>query len=143
MITSDPSGANVSINGQPVGTTPYVAHVASKKDMDLEISKPGYKTAKLSDSTHFRKGWETWSFVAYVIPMGVDMASGAAWGHDQTMIAAHLEPDGAPSPVAAEESPAAGSKLASTVPTMASSATAPPANAGPAFAPNAVGKPAN
>ncbi|MBF6560805.1 MAG: hypothetical protein IVW56_10975 [Candidatus Binataceae bacterium] len=49
------------------------------------------------DDASFRWGYEIWSFVEFVIPMGVDMADGAAWGHDQ-MIAAHLEPLPPPRP---------------------------------------------
>ncbi len=144
MITSDPTGASVSINGQPMGTTPYVARVASSKDLDVELSKPGYKTTKISDPTSMRKGWEAWSFVAYVIPMGVDMASGAAWGHNQTMLAAHLEPDSPPPP--AVRSPA---MPAAEVPAPAIAANASPAIAAPsapadkAPAPDATKKPAN
>ncbi len=92
MVSSDPSGANVSINGQQTGTTPYVTTVPSSQNLQIEVSKPGYQTASVTDDANFRWGYEIWSFVEFVIPMGVDMADGAAWGHDQTMVAAHLEP---------------------------------------------------
>lgn len=99
MVSSEPSGANVSVNGQQEGTTPYVANVPSSRDLQIQLSKPGYEPITVADNTSFRWGYEIWSFVDFVIPMGVDMADGAAWGHDQTMVAAHLNPV-AESPVA-------------------------------------------
>lgn len=108
MINSDPSGANVSINGQQTGTTPYVTTVPSSQDLQIEVSKPGYQTANVDDKTNFRWGYEIWSFVEFIIPMGVDLADGAAWGHQQTMIAAHLEPanvTGAAAPTPAPSAP--------------------------------------
>ncbi len=92
MITSHPSGANVSINGQQEGTTPYVTNVPSSENLKIEISKAGYQTDTVTDDTSFRWGYEIWSFIEWVIPLGIDMADGAAWGHDQTMVATHLEP---------------------------------------------------
>jgi PEGA domain len=92
MITSYPAGAKVSLNGQNQGTTPYVANVPSSQDLDIQLSKPGYQAASIKDDTSLRWGYEIWSFVAFVIPLGVDMADGAAWGHDQTMVAAHMDP---------------------------------------------------
>lgn len=92
MVSSEPSGANVSVNGQQEGTTPYVANVPSSRDLQIQLSKPGYEPITVADNTSFRWGYEIWSFVDFVIPMGVDMADGAAWGHDQTMVAAHLNP---------------------------------------------------
>ncbi|MGH7986876.1 MAG: PEGA domain-containing protein [Candidatus Binataceae bacterium] len=92
MVSSDPSGANVSINGQKEGTTPYVTTVPSSKDLQIEVNKPGYQTATINDDVDFRWGYEIWSFIEWIIPMGVDMADGAAWGHQQTMVATHLEP---------------------------------------------------
>jgi hypothetical protein len=91
MVSSDPSGADVSINGQHAGTTPYVTTVPSSQDLHIEVSKAGYQPASIDDKTNFRWGYEIWSFVEFVIPMGVDLADGAAWGHQQNMVAAHLE----------------------------------------------------
>ena len=126
MVSSDPSGANVSINGQQTGTTPYVTTVPSSQDLHIEVSKPDYQTASITDGTSIRWGYEIWSFIEFVIPLGVDLADGAAWGHDQTMIAAHLEP----LPQAAATTPATGAPEA---PGSASAGTpAPAASATPA-----------
>ncbi len=126
MITSDPAGAKVSLNGQNQGTTPYVANVPSSQDLDIQLSKPGYQAVSIKDDTSFRWGYEIWSFVEFVIPLGVDMADGAAWGHDQTMVAAHMDP---------VVSPLAGSQPAPTAPAATPGTTTPAAPTPPAAAP--------
>lgn len=92
MISSDPVGADVKINGQSNGKTPYVATFPSSKDLQIRVTKDGYQPQEVTDATSFRWGYEIWSFLCYIIPMGIDMADGAAWGHDQTMLAVHLDP---------------------------------------------------
>lgn len=126
MVSSDPSGANVSINGQQTGTTPYVTTVPSSQDLHIEVSKPDYQTASITDDTSIRWGYEIWSFIEFVIPLGVDLADGAAWGHDQTMIAAHLEP----LPQAAATAPATGAPK--TAGSASAGTPAPAASATPA-----------
>jgi hypothetical protein len=92
MVNSDPLGAQVTINNQDVGTTPYDAKLPSDQVLHVHVSKAGYQPQDITDDTKFRWGYEIWSFFAYIIPLVVDLADGAAWGHEQTMIAAHLEP---------------------------------------------------
>jgi PEGA domain len=87
-----PAGASVSVNGQQTGLTPYVASVPSSENLDIQIAKPGFQTVSVKDETSFRWDYEIWSFVEFVIPLGIDMADGAAWGHDQTMVAVHMDP---------------------------------------------------
>ena len=129
MVSSDPSGAQVSINDQMNGTTPYATTVKSSEPLHIHVSKPGYQPQDITDDTSFRWGYEIWSFLCYVIPLGVDLADGAAWGHDQTMIAAHLEPlpqtDQAPVG-AAQPTPAVAPAVAGQAITSQSSASAPP-----------------
>ena len=76
MVSSDPNGADVSINGQQEGTTPYVTTTPSSRDLQIAVSKPGYKTTMIEDKADFRWGYEIWSFVEFVIPLGVDIADG-------------------------------------------------------------------
>jgi len=94
MVSSDPAGADVSINGQQNGKTPLVTTVPSSQNLQIQVTAVGYQTTTVTDDATFRWGYEIWSFICYVIPLGVDLADGAAWGHQQTMIAAHLEPIG-------------------------------------------------
>src|SRR6266849_4210772 len=74
MVSSDPSGAQVSMNDQLNGTTPYVTTVKSSEPLHIHVSKPGYQPQDITDDTSFRWGYEIWSFLCYVIPLGVDLA---------------------------------------------------------------------
>lgn len=44
-ITSAPEGANVRINGKPVGVTPVTTEVKQDKDLGIVVQKPGYEVA--------------------------------------------------------------------------------------------------
>ena len=99
MVSSDPAGVDVSVNGEPSGKTPVVTTVPSSRNLQIQLTKAGYQEQTVTDDATFRWGYEIWSFICYVLPMGVDLLDGAAWGHQQTMIAAHLEPV-APPPAA-------------------------------------------
>ncbi len=101
MVSSDPTGADVSINGQQSGKTPFVTTVPSSQNLDIRLAKPGYQDQTVTSDATFRWGYEIWSFVAWVIPLGVDLADGAAWGHQQTMVVAHLDPIGGPAALTA------------------------------------------
>lgn len=110
MVSTDPAGAQVTINDQQSGMTPFVTTVASSQNLQIHLAKAGYHDETVTDDATFRWGYEIWSFVCYIIPLGVDMADGAAWGHQQTMIAAHLEPIGGESAAAAAPVPAAAGR---------------------------------
>ncbi len=98
MVSSDPAGVDVSINnGEQLGKTPFVTTVPSSRNLQIQLTKVGYQDQTVTDDATFRWGYEIWSFLCWVLPMGVDLADGAAWGHQQTMIAAHLEPVAQPS----------------------------------------------
>ncbi len=96
MVSSDPAAADVSINGEQSGKTPFTTTVPSSRNLQIQLTKAGYQEQTVTDDATFRWGYEIWSFICWVIPLGVDMADGAAWGHQQTMIAAHLEPVAVP-----------------------------------------------
>ncbi len=44
-ITSAPEGANVRINGKPVGVTPLTTEIAQDKDLGIVVQKPGYEAS--------------------------------------------------------------------------------------------------
>lgn len=44
-ITSDPTGAEVTVNGKPVGVTPLVTRVKQDKSLAIVAFKPGYRVA--------------------------------------------------------------------------------------------------
>ncbi|MGB0059650.1 PEGA domain-containing protein [Candidatus Binatus sp.] len=130
-VVSDPSGAEVTANETHEGPTPVSFTVPSKQDLNITVSKAGYQPEDLQDPTSFRWGYEIWAFIAYVIPMVVDLSDGAAWGHDHLTMTAHLEPNGQPTsaaagapPVASAASEAPASPLASPSPAAPSDAIA-------------------
>lgn len=92
MVSTDPAGADVSINDQQSGKTPFVTTVPSSQNLKIHLAKAGYQDQEIADDATFRWGYEICSFLLYVIPLVVDLSDGAAWGHQQTMIAGHLEP---------------------------------------------------
>jgi hypothetical protein len=122
-VVSDPSGAKVSTNESERGTTPVSFTVPSKEDLNISVTKAGYKEQDLQDPTSFRWGYEVWSFIEWVIPMVVDLSDGAAWGHDHLTMTAHLEPN-AQSAAASDGAAPAPSASSATPPPAASAASA-------------------
>lgn len=47
-ITSNPAGAAVVVDGQPLGATPAAVDLSRKTEHQVEISYPGYETAQMS-----------------------------------------------------------------------------------------------
>ena len=91
-VVSYPAGATVQVNGDQKGVTPVEVKVPSKADLNVNVTKDGYRSDNLTDPATTRWGYEAFSFVCGVLPVFGDMATGAAWGHDQLMLTAHLEP---------------------------------------------------
>jgi PEGA domain len=105
-VVSDPSGAEVSVNDADKGPTPLTFTVPSKQDVNVTVAKAGYQPENLQDPVSFRWGYEAWAFLAYIIPMVVDLSDGAAWGHDHLTMTAHLEPNSQPASAASGAPPA-------------------------------------
>lgn len=56
QVNSEPKGAEVYLNGQPVGVTPATVVVASPMSSNyIMIAKKGYQTTTLPISTSFQK----------------------------------------------------------------------------------------
>ena len=116
-VVSDPSGAQVASNNSMVGTTPVTFTVPSKQDVNIQVSKAGYQSEIIANPSSFRWGYEIWGFLVYLIPMGVDLADGAAWGHDNLVMTAHLnQVAAAPTASAA---PSANEPIAAAAPASA------------------------
>ncbi|HUA36546.1 MAG TPA: PEGA domain-containing protein [Candidatus Binataceae bacterium] len=138
-VISEPAGAKVSVNGDDKGTTPVTFTVPSKEDLNVHVVKDGYRPEDINDPAKTRWGYEAFSFVEWVVPVFIDMGTGAAWGHDQLSLTTHLEPSPQASPGAAAPSvsaQAAPSIEASPVANASPSAEATP-SASPLSAANA------
>jgi hypothetical protein len=116
-VVSDPAGAQVTANETQEGPTPVTFTVPSKQDLNITVAKAGYQPEDLQDPASFRWGYEAWAFIAYIIPMVVDLSDGAAWGHDHLTMTAHLAPNGQATSAAAAAvpSPAAGAPQSASV----------------------------
>jgi PEGA domain len=122
-VITDPPGAKVSVNGEDKGTAPVSFDVPSKEDLAIHVAKDGYQPQDLSNPAKTRWGWEAFSFFSYVIPVFVDMGTGAAWGHDELTMTTHLEPASQTIPGTASDRPSPASAQASLA--SASPAAAP------------------
>lgn len=54
-VNTQPQGAQVYLNGQPIGTTPTTVQLASISNNYLQISKKGYQTTSVQIDTTFQK----------------------------------------------------------------------------------------
>ena len=44
LVVSDPPGATLALNGQPVGATPATIRVRRRADVQLQLQMPGYQS---------------------------------------------------------------------------------------------------
>ncbi|HJU27715.1 MAG TPA: PEGA domain-containing protein [Candidatus Binataceae bacterium] len=119
MVNSDPSGANVTVNDGRSGVTPYSFRTSRDEDLQIHVSKPGYQPTDISDNSKFEWGYGISDiFFTGLIGLGIDAMDGASFYHEQTMVAAHLDPVTPAAPVAQAaqmSSLAANGKADSTV----------------------------
>jgi hypothetical protein len=91
-VITDPADADVAVNGREEGKSPVSFTVPSNEDLHIHLSKDGCQPQDINSPARFRWGYEVWSFCEFVVPMFIDMAYGAAWGHDPTTVTGHLQP---------------------------------------------------
>ena len=91
-VSTDPPGAQVFINGSPVGEAPLRHRVRRGEDVLVEVRKRGYQTA-------YHTTRRTLSALGIVDVVGgavilvpfVGLLSGAAWKHDPAVVGITLE----------------------------------------------------
>ncbi len=92
MVNSDPAGAQVVVNDGRSGTTPYSMKVGRDDDLQIHVSKTGYSSTDVTDTSHMEWGYFIADFFfTGLIGLAVDGLDGAMFYHDQTMVAAHLD----------------------------------------------------
>ena len=107
MVSSDAPNARVSLNDGMSGPAPYTAKVPRNEDLTINVSAPGYQSETISDVSHGSIGYGIADiFLCGLIGLGIDAIDGALYSHDQTMVAAHLEPI-APAAASASAAPVA------------------------------------
>lgn len=85
-FTSEPSGAEVFIDGQAKGVTPATIEVKTSDDVSIVLKKSGYKDAYVRNHTSF----DLWTIgdvvVGGLIGFLVDWFSDAMWDHENSVI---------------------------------------------------------
>jgi hypothetical protein len=90
-FSSDPSGADVYVNGSLRGKTPINLKLESKKTYTIEFKKDGYEPRTYTITNHVGAGWIILDILGGLIPVIVDAATGAWYELDQDAVNAVLE----------------------------------------------------
>jgi len=90
-FSSDPTGAQVYVNGQLMGTTPLELKLESKHTYTIEFRKEGYvnKTVLLTNSVG--AGYIVLDVLFGLVPVIVDAATGSWYSLDQEHVNGVLE----------------------------------------------------
>lgn len=91
-FSSDPGGAQVYVNGNPIGTTPINLKLESKRTYNIEFRKEGYDSRNYTITNHVGAGWIILDVLfTGLIGIVVDAATGAWYELDQDAVNAILE----------------------------------------------------
>ena len=78
-ISSNVDGAEVRINGQMVGQTPFTGTIKRQSDVQLTLSKEGYKSRSLTLDTGIETVFWVNLFIGGVLGSTTDFATGSMW----------------------------------------------------------------
>jgi hypothetical protein len=91
-LSSDPSSANVYVNGNLMGKTPVKLKLESKLTYHIEFKKEGYETKTYTITNSVGGGWVVLDiFLTGFLGVIVDAATGAWYELDQNHVNAILE----------------------------------------------------
>lgn len=90
-VSSEPSGAEVYVNGFKMGTTPVELNLKADKSYTIEFRKEGYDTVTRVVNTKVGAGWVVLDVLGGLIPVVVDAATGNWNKLDQDVVNAVLE----------------------------------------------------
>lgn len=92
-INSDPSGADVIINGRTVGKTPLQYEVDRGQDAMIQISKAGYRTEHIGTTRSLSEmGWLDIVGGCFLIVPWIGLVSPGAYMHEPDMFQVTLRP---------------------------------------------------
>ena len=75
-IGSDPTGADVYVDGSRVGTSPTTVEVVNRKPHVITVRKAGHKEATCRIETGTGVGWIVLDVLGGLIPVIIDAATG-------------------------------------------------------------------
>ncbi|MDO8585787.1 MAG: hypothetical protein Q7T82_01995 [Armatimonadota bacterium] len=90
-VTSDPTGATVTLSNGETRTTPFTITVPRNQDLQLHFSKIGYQSTDLVDGSQVEPAIIVDVF-PLMLPWAIDAGAGAGFAHQQTSLNAHLDP---------------------------------------------------
>ena len=90
-FNSDPQRAEVWVNGNKMGETPFAIKLESKKTYTREFKKEGFQTQIYNITNHVGAGWIILDVLAGLVGVIVDAATGAWYSLDQKNVNAVLE----------------------------------------------------
>lgn len=73
---TDPPGAQVLINGNPVGTTPYQTELQKKKEYIVTFRLEGHREVTCEIGKKVDAGWVVLDFLGGIIPIVIDAITG-------------------------------------------------------------------
>lgn len=91
FLVSEPSKADIYIDGQLRGKTPLELKLECDKTYVIEFRKDGYDTQTFNISNSVGGGWIVLDVICGLVPVIVDAATGAWYTLDQDNINAVLE----------------------------------------------------
>jgi len=99
-VTSNPSGADVTLSNGMSGVTPFTITVPRERDLVFHFSKEGYQSADVFDETNVEgkyvaADWASILVTGLPVAWVNDVSSGAARTHEQIAVTANLVPDSA------------------------------------------------
>lgn len=90
-FSSEPSGAKVYVDGQPLGSTPFQLELKSNKTYSVEFRLDGFQSRTLILNNSVGAGWIILDVLFGLIPVVIDAATGNWYSLDQSHVRAALE----------------------------------------------------
>ena len=90
-FSSEPTGAEVYVNGQYMGETPFPLNLESDKHYTIEFRLEGYENKTVLINNSVGAGWIILDILGGLIPIIVDAATGDWYYLDETNVKAALE----------------------------------------------------
>jgi len=86
MFTSEPSSADVLIDGQSSGKTPLTLKLIQKHDYTVTFRAPGHEDRTYRMNNHVGAAWIILDILGGVIPVVIDAATGSWYSLEDSSV---------------------------------------------------------